>query len=199
LERWTVLEIKAQLTKDPYDKEPFHKKQPTAINSGKEKGPRDNSRNPQIHHPSINGYMRSINPDREEAVLFLANVIAKKERDLIRLQMDVDPNTARASMQHMFLGMNVRNALRGAGFFYDPFTMDYIWYDWLKDAVSLPEEKVVLTDDIKMRIDKYKELMKKERKTGVNHLWASENHFITIMGLIALILFTISLALHLFA
>ena len=146
----------------------------------------------------FNDYMSHVNADREEAVLFLANIIAEKERDLIRSKMDSGPHFG--AMEHMFLGINIRNALRGAGFFYDAHTMDYIWYYWLKDAVSLPDEKVVLTGNITTRISRYREFMEKERKRQANlstkYKWVSEKVLVTSMTLLAVILFIISLILH---
>jgi hypothetical protein len=146
--------------------------------------------------------MRRVNADREEAVLFLANIIAKKDRDLIRAKMDNGSRVARARLEHMFLGMNIRNALRGAGFSYDLHTMECIWYDWLKEAVSLPDEKVVLTDNIKMRKKRFREFefMEKEGKLQANlstkHEWVSEKVLVASMTLLALALFVLSFALH---
>jgi hypothetical protein len=153
-------------------------------------------------NPAFNDYMSHVNADRDEAVLFLANIIAKKDRDLIRSKMDNGSRVARARLEHMFLGMNIRNALRGAGFSYDLHTMECIWYDWLMDAVSLPDEKVVLTDNIKMRKSRYREFMEKEGKLQANlstkHELVSEKMLVTSMALIALLFFIISLALHWF-
>lgn len=146
----------------------------------------------------VNSHMNHVNADREEAVLFLANLIEMKDRDLIRSKIESEPDFG--AMQHMFLGMNVRNALRGAGFFYDPHTMDYIWYDWLKEAVSLPEEKVVLTDNIRRRIRRYREFMEKEGKLQANlstkHELVSEKVFVASMALLATVLFILYLAFH---
>ena len=154
-------------------------------------------------NPAFNDYMSHVNADRDEAVLFLANIIAKKDRDLIRSKMDNGSRVARARLEHMFLGMNIRNALRGAGFSYDLHTMECIWYDWLMDAVSLPEEKVVLTENIRTRISKYKEFMEKEGKLQANlstkHEWVSEKVLVASMTLLALALFVLSFALHWFA
>ena len=146
---------------------------------------------------ALNDYRSHINADREEAVLFLANLIEKKERDSIRSKMDNEPHFG--ALQHMFLGISVRNALRGAGFFYDPHTMDHIWYCWLKEAVSLPDEKVVLTDNVKTRISRYREFIEKERKPQANlstkHELVSEKVLVASMALLATILFIIPLAL----
>lgn len=98
--------------------------------------------------------MERVNADQEEAVVFLAKIISRKEKKRIRMSIAKDPEFA--VKQHMFFGMNVRNALRAGGFFYDPITMDVIWFDWLKRAVCLPEDKIILTDSIKERIKKYR-------------------------------------------
>lgn len=45
-----MLEIQAHLTRDPYDKDPFHKKQQRAVNSGEVRKPLDSP-----NHPLFNG------------------------------------------------------------------------------------------------------------------------------------------------
>lgn len=148
----------------------------------------------------FNDYVNRVNADREEAVLFLANSITKKDRDLIRFKMNGESHFG--VMEPMLLGMAVRNLLRGAGFFYDLFTLENVWYDWLKEAVSLPDEKVVLTDSIRVRKSRCKEFMEKEgnhqAKMSTKHEWVSEKVFVTSMALLASIFFIISLTLHCF-
>jgi hypothetical protein len=58
------------------------------------------------------------NDDREEAVRFLSQIIPTEDKTRIRRRIENDPNFA--AREHLSLGMNVRNALRAGGFFYDP-------------------------------------------------------------------------------
>lgn len=97
--------------------------------------------------------MERVNADQEGAVMFLAKIIPKEDKERIRRNIEKDPDFA--TKQHMFLGMKVRNALRTAGFFYDPYTMDGIWFSWLHKAVCLAEDQIVVTDSVKERIEKY--------------------------------------------
>jgi hypothetical protein len=93
------------------------------------------------------------NADQEQAVRFLSQIIPSEDKTQIRHQIENDPNFA--GREHLSFGMNVRNALRAGGFFYDPHVMDSIWFSWLKEAVCLPENKKAITDSVRTRIKKY--------------------------------------------
>ena len=105
--------------------------------------------------PYITEEHKRVQADQEEAIMFLAKIIPKEDKERIRRNIENDPDFV--GKQHMFLGMKVRNALRNSGFFYNPHMMDGIWFPWLKEAVCLPEDKIILTDSIKRRIEKFKE------------------------------------------
>lgn len=98
--------------------------------------------------------MKRVSADQEEAIVYLAKIIPKEDKEQIQRNIENDPDFA--AKQHTSLGMKVRNALRAGGFFYDPHTMDFIWPDWLRKAVCLPEDKIVLTDSIRKRIKRYR-------------------------------------------
>lgn len=144
--------------------------------------------------------------DRNEAIVFLAAIIPKEDRERIHSEIENDPEFV--GKQHMFLGLKVRNALRMSDFFYSPHLMDYIWFPWLRDAVSLPEEKIILTESIKERITKYQEALdrniKQEATMRDTHQkplvkqtqrWTSEKDVILVLALVSLILFLLSLIL----
>lgn len=97
--------------------------------------------------------------DEEEAVVFLANIIPKKDKERIRKAIEKDPEFR--VKQHLFLGMRARNALRTGGFFYTPEVMDGIWFDWLKKAVCLPKKETILTDSLRDRIKKFRASIRK--------------------------------------
>lgn len=102
---------------------------------------------------------KRVEADQEEAIMFLAKIIPKEDKERIRRNIENDPDFV--GKQHMFLGMKVRNALRNGGFFYDPHMMDGIWFPWLKEAVCLPEDKIILTDSNQERIKKYQTSIKR--------------------------------------
>ena len=84
-------------------------------------------------------------------------------KNRIRLEIKNDPKFV--DKHHLLgLGTRVRNALRMGGFFYNPHTMDGIWFGWLKEAVCLPEDKIILTDSMKERIERYNASLDKARK-----------------------------------
>ncbi len=91
--------------------------------------------------------------DCKEAIVFLAAIISKEDRQRIRLMIGSAPEFR--AREHLSLGMKTRNVLRWGGFFYNPHLMDYIWFPWLKKAVDLPENEIALTDSIKERIKSY--------------------------------------------
>jgi hypothetical protein len=97
--------------------------------------------------------------DEEEAIAFLASIIPQKDK--IRIRKEIESNPDFAAKQHMFLGMTTRNALRVGGFHYMPYTMDVIWFSWLKKAVNLPEDNIVVTDSVRGRIKKYRASIKR--------------------------------------
>jgi hypothetical protein len=97
--------------------------------------------------------------DEEEAIVFLASIVPKKDK--IRIRKEIESNPDFAAKQHMSIGMTTRNALRVGGFYYMPHTMDFIWFSWLKKAVNLPEDNIVVTDSVKGRIKKYRASIKR--------------------------------------
>lgn len=98
--------------------------------------------------------MDQVRADEEQAIIFLAKVISKKAK--VQIKKEIEANPRLEGMTLIPLGLKTRNALRGGGFFYLPETMDLIWVSWLRKAVYLPENKVILTDSIKERIKKYR-------------------------------------------
>jgi hypothetical protein len=98
---------------------------------------------------------RRAESEREEAAVFISRIIPEEDKDRIRHEIEIDANFA--GREHHFFGMKVRNALRAGGFFYDPHVMDCIWFSWLKEAVCLPKDKIVITDSLRRRIRKYEE------------------------------------------
>jgi len=106
---------------------------------------------------------RSCLEDEEEAVVFLSSIISKKAKKNIRKEIEEDPTLWWA--RHLgLLGMNIRNALRRAGFDYNYPTLVGIWSSWLWKAVFLPEEEIILTDSVKERIQRYKTRLEEERE-----------------------------------
>jgi len=99
--------------------------------------------------------------DKEEAIIFLASIIPLKDRKRIQTEIEHDNDFDRK--HHFSFGMNIRNALRTGGFFYLPETMDIIWFSWLKEAVNLPENRIILTDSIRKRIKKYRASIRRPR------------------------------------
>jgi hypothetical protein len=97
--------------------------------------------------------------DKQEAIVFLAKIIPTKDKEQIRISIEKDLEFERK--QHMFLGMNVRNALRAGGFSYFQEVMDLIWFRWLKEAVCLTEDKIVLSDTPKERVEKFQASIQK--------------------------------------
>lgn len=96
--------------------------------------------------------MKRVYADQKEAIVFLAKIIPKEDKERIRRKLEKHPD-----LLPMFLGMKVLNALRIGGFFYGPHTMDFIWFGWLKEAVSLPEDRIILTDSVRRRIKEFRE------------------------------------------
>lgn len=92
--------------------------------------------------------------DKEDAIMFLASIIPRRNRVRIRAEIKNDKDFE--VKQHFFLGMSVRNALRAGDFFYLPETLDFIWFSMLEEAVNLPKDKIILTDSIRERIRKYR-------------------------------------------
>lgn len=93
---------------------------------------------------------------RDDAVMLLATIIPKKQKDKIRLEMEREAPSDKERLGTLFVGINVRNALRRGGFPFGSQTLDYIWYDLLKEAICLPEENVHLSGSAKEAIRKYK-------------------------------------------
>jgi hypothetical protein len=99
---------------------------------------------------------RGAEADRKDAVLFLSRIISEENKARIRREMENDAHFA--AKQHHFFGSQVRGALRAGGFFYDPIVMDDIWFSWVKEAVYLPKDKIVITYSINERIQRYEDL-----------------------------------------
>ena len=98
--------------------------------------------------------MDRVRADEEQAVIFLARIIPKKAKVQIKNEIEVNPRLE--GVKFISLGLQTRNALRAGGFFYLFETMELIWDSWLRKAVYLPENKIILTDSIKERIKKYR-------------------------------------------
>jgi hypothetical protein len=62
-----VLEVQAQLTNDPYDREPFHRKQPVAITGGEDKKLREDSGDPFLDRLVELSYVDSESPFQRPA------------------------------------------------------------------------------------------------------------------------------------
>ena len=101
------------------------------------------------------GMMEHAHTDEKEAIVYLAKIIPEEAKKQIKRNIYDDPDFA--VRQHMFLGMRVRNALRVAGFSYGSQVMDRMWFRWLEKAVNLPEDKIMLTDSLKRRMERYRE------------------------------------------
>jgi hypothetical protein len=102
-------------------------------------------------------------PEDEEVTTLLASIIPKKDKKRIRTVVEENP-TLWWAKHHHFLGMNVRNTLRRAGFDFSDITMDNMWPFWVENAIYLSEDRLVLTDSIKRRIDRWKARLKEEEK-----------------------------------
>lgn len=98
--------------------------------------------------------------DEEEAILFLASIVPEESRK--KIQNEIENDTRFAAKHHFSLGLTVRNTLRTGGFQYTPNTLDTIWPSWLKKAVNLPKDTIILTDSIKARIKKYEDQQRLE-------------------------------------
>lgn len=93
--------------------------------------------------------------ERPLMVSFLASLLSNKMKQSIRAQVDADPEHFLA-IQHMFLGMWLRNQLRRVGFQYDPLTLDSIWSGLLVDALDLPEDKMKLSLMLRLKLHRMK-------------------------------------------
>jgi hypothetical protein len=96
--------------------------------------------------------------DEAEAIVFLASIIPMRSRAKIRAEIH---NSRPAGMNDFLFGTRVRNLLRMGGFQYRLDVMESIWFSWLKKAVNLPEDMIVLTDSTRERIRKYKSIFRK--------------------------------------
>lgn len=95
-----------------------------------------------------------IKHDLEEAIMFLASIISREDKAKIHAEIANDPDWE--FMHNFSTGMTIRNTLRRGGFFFDPVVNDDAWFKVLREAVCLPEEKIVLTQSIEQRIQKYR-------------------------------------------
>ena len=97
--------------------------------------------------------------DKQEAIVFLAKIIPRESKEQIHKSIEKDQDFERK--QSLFLGMKVRNALRAGGFSYSQEVMELIWFGWLKEAVSLTEDNIVLSDTLKERIKQFQASIEK--------------------------------------
>ena len=94
--------------------------------------------------------------DEEDAVAYLAGILSKKTKKIILSELERDGHFHFFARQHMWLGRNIKNELRRAGFVYNDLVMDGIWCSWLLEAVSLPENHVAVSSRIRRKILNYR-------------------------------------------
>lgn len=141
----------------------------------------------------------NVKTDENEAIAFLATIIPEKsKRQIIE---GIKTNEKSLSLHQMLMGMWVRNALRSGGFCYDLFVMERIWDDWLGKAVTLPGNKIIVTESIRKRIEKYEawhdsEKREREQKENVETGKKSEKNAIGILVLSAVLMLVTSVVLQ---
>jgi len=92
--------------------------------------------------------------DQENAVAYLAGILSKKTKKMIASELE--RGAGFFAEQHMWFGRSIRNELRRAGFAYDDLLMDGIWYPWLRMAIHLPKNHVVVSSEIRRKIWNYR-------------------------------------------
>jgi hypothetical protein len=95
---------------------------------------------------------------RNDAIIFLAHVTSKKQKDETRrILSNWESSSNKERLGVHLLGIAIRNALRAGGFPWGSLTLDTIWLDLYAEAVDLPEERMVLSKSVEEAVERFRD------------------------------------------